>query len=97
MVSLPVLGKYAMSILKSLDGDPACCCRYFFEYENPPAGAGRFISTYQGDGNPPNRDTLLSSLRLSHSARASSSGDPASRDTGMGSPAKEGRGFPSPW
>ena len=45
-------GKYAMSILKSLDGDPACCCRYFFEYENPPAGAGHFISTYQGDGNP---------------------------------------------
>ena len=45
-------GKYAMSILKSLDGDPACCCRYFFEYENPPAGAGHFISTYQGDGTP---------------------------------------------
>ena len=45
-------GKYAMSILKSLDGDPDCCCRYFFEYETPPAGAGHFISTYQGDGAP---------------------------------------------
>jgi len=45
-------GKYALSILKSLDGDPACCCRYFFEYESPAAGTGHFISTYQGDGNP---------------------------------------------
>ena len=45
-------GKYALSILKSLDGDPACCCRQFFEYESPVAGTGHFISTYQGDGNP---------------------------------------------
>ncbi len=45
-------GKYAFSILKSLDGDPACCCRYFYEYETPQAGAGHFISTYQGDGAP---------------------------------------------
>jgi len=45
-------GRYALSILKSLDGDPACCCRYFFEYESPAAGTGHFISTYQGDGNP---------------------------------------------
>lgn len=45
-------GKYALSILKSLDGDPSCCCRYFFEYESPAAGTGHFISTYQGDGNP---------------------------------------------
>ena len=45
-------GSYNLSILKSLDGDPACCCRYFFEYEAPKAGAGHFISTYQGDGNP---------------------------------------------
>ena len=45
-------GKYALSILKSLDGDPACCCRYFFEYEAPVAGTGHFISTYQGDGTP---------------------------------------------
>ncbi len=45
-------GKYALSILKSLDGDPSCCCRYFYEYENPAAGMGHFISTYQGDGSP---------------------------------------------
>ena len=45
-------GSYNLSILKSLDGDPACCCRYFFEYDAPKAGVGHFISTYQGDGNP---------------------------------------------
>ena len=45
-------GKYALSILKSLDGDESCCCRYFYEYEAPVAGTGHFISTYQGDGNP---------------------------------------------
>ena len=41
-----------MSILKSMEGDPSCCCRYFYEYEHLPAGEGRFIHTYQGDGNP---------------------------------------------
>jgi len=41
-----------LSILKSLDGNPDCCCRYFYKYENIPAGSGRFISTYRGDGNP---------------------------------------------
>lgn len=45
-------GKYALSILKSLDGDPSCCCRYFYEYDNPMAGVGHFISTYEGDGSP---------------------------------------------
>lgn len=45
-------GQYAFSILKSLDGNPACCCRYFFEYETPQPGMGHFISTYQGDGDP---------------------------------------------
>ena len=45
-------GRYALSILKSLDGDPSCCCRYFYEYEAPKAGSGHFISTYQGDGSP---------------------------------------------
>ena len=45
-------GSYNLSILKSLDGDPACCCRYFFEYGSPIAGTGHFISTYQGDGSP---------------------------------------------
>ena len=45
-------GSYNLSILKSMDGDPSCCCRYFFEYDAPIAGAGHFISTYQGDGSP---------------------------------------------
>ncbi len=45
-------GKYALSILKSIDGDPSCCCRYFFEYDRPLAGTGHFISTYMGDGSP---------------------------------------------
>lgn len=45
-------GSYNLSILKSLDGDERCCCRYFFEYDAPAAGTGHFISTYQGDGNP---------------------------------------------
>jgi IMP cyclohydrolase len=45
-------GSYKLSILKSLNGDPACCQRFFFEYDHPQAGMGHFISTYQGDGNP---------------------------------------------
>ena len=43
---------YAMSILKSDQGDPSSCLRYTFAYENPKAGEGRFISTYMGDVNP---------------------------------------------
>lgn len=43
---------YKMSILKSADGDPSCCCRYTFSYDNPLAGEGRFIHTYQQDGDP---------------------------------------------
>ena len=45
-------GDYRLSILKSANGDPSSCRRYFFEYENPIAGQGHFIHTYQGDGNP---------------------------------------------
>ena len=45
-------GAYNLSILKSLDGDPSCCCRYFYEYEAPKAGMGHFIHTYEGDGDP---------------------------------------------
>ena len=47
-------GKYdfAMSILKSDDGDPECCIRNTFTYDNPKAGIGRFIHTYMGDGSP---------------------------------------------
>ena len=43
---------YAMSILKSDQGDPSSCNRYTFAYENPKAGEGRFIHTYMSDGNP---------------------------------------------
>lgn len=45
-------GSYNLSILKSLDGDPACCCRYFFEYDNPIPGTGHFIHTYQENLDP---------------------------------------------
>lgn len=43
---------YAMSILKSSNGNPAACRRYTFAYENPLAGEGHFIHTYLHDGNP---------------------------------------------
>lgn len=43
---------YAMSILKSNNGDPSSCNRYTFAYENPKAGEAHYIHTYMGDGNP---------------------------------------------
>ena len=43
---------YAMSILKSNNGNGAACNRYTYAYENPIAGEGRFIHTYMHDGNP---------------------------------------------
>lgn len=43
---------YSMSILKSNNGNPDCCNRFTFDYENPVAGEGRFIHTYMHDGNP---------------------------------------------
>ena len=43
---------YAMSILKSADGNPDSCERHTFTYTNPVAGDGRIIHTYIGDGNP---------------------------------------------
>ena len=43
---------YAMSILKSNNGNPDACNRYTFSYETPLAGEGRFIHTYMGDGSP---------------------------------------------
>ena len=45
-------GAYNLSILKSLDGDPSCTCRYFYEYDAPKAGTGHFIHTYESDGDP---------------------------------------------
>lgn len=43
---------YAMSILKSNNGNPDACNRYTFAYENPVSGEGHFIHTYMQDGNP---------------------------------------------
>ena len=45
-------GGFKLSILKSAVGDPGCCCRYFYDYDHPLAGEGRFIHTYMGDGSP---------------------------------------------
>ena len=43
---------YAMTILKSNNGNPDSCNRFTFAYENPAAGEGHFIHTYMHDGNP---------------------------------------------
>ena len=43
---------YAMSILKSNNGDSSACNRYTFSYENPANGEGHFIHTYMHDDNP---------------------------------------------
>ena len=43
---------YAMSILKSNNGNGASCNRYTFDYSEPVAGEGHFIHTYMCDGNP---------------------------------------------
>lgn len=43
---------YAMSILRSNNGNPESCDRFTFAYENPAPGEGHFIHTYQSDGNP---------------------------------------------
>lgn len=45
-------GSFQLSILKSAEGDPACCCRYLYHYDAPLAGEGRFLHTYMGDGDP---------------------------------------------
>ncbi|MCL2827622.1 MAG: IMP cyclohydrolase [Oscillospiraceae bacterium] len=44
-------GRYTLSILKSADGNPAACRRFFYAYD-PLPGQGHFIHTYQGDGDP---------------------------------------------
>ncbi len=40
---------YAMSILKSADGDGSSCRRYTYAYSTPMNGKGSFIHTYAGD------------------------------------------------
>lgn len=43
---------YAISILKSDNGNPDCCNRFTFAYTTPLNGEGHFIHTYMQDGNP---------------------------------------------
>ena len=45
-------GAFCLSILKSADGDPSCNHRYFYEYDAPLPGEGRFIHTYQENLDP---------------------------------------------
>lgn len=45
-------GSYALSILKTCEGDEESTNRFFFHYDQPIAGVGHFISTYKGDGDP---------------------------------------------
>ncbi len=43
---------YAMSILKKASEQDDACSRCTFAYEDGVFGEGRFLHTYQGDGNP---------------------------------------------
>ena len=43
---------FAMSILKSAEGDDTSCERFTYAYSNPKAGMAKFIHTYNCDGNP---------------------------------------------
>lgn len=43
---------YALSILKSDNGNGDNCLRFTFSYDNPQAGSGHLIHTYQENGNP---------------------------------------------
>lgn len=43
---------YAMSIIKSADGNPDSIERFTFSYNTPISGIGHFIHTYMGDGSP---------------------------------------------
>lgn len=43
---------YAMSIIKSNNGNTDSCLRFTYAYENPASGEGHFIHTYLHDGNP---------------------------------------------
>ncbi len=43
---------YALSILKSADGNPDSVNRFTYSYSPAVPGEGHFISTYMGDGSP---------------------------------------------
>lgn len=44
--------EYALSILKSDNGNPENNLRFTYTYDNPQKGEGHYIHTYMGDGNP---------------------------------------------
>jgi len=43
---------FALSILKSAEGDDSSCERFTFAYTDPLAGRAKFIHTYQAEGDP---------------------------------------------
>ncbi len=43
---------FALSILKSADGNPDSCERFTYAYSNPLPGKAKFIHTYKAAGNP---------------------------------------------
>ncbi len=43
---------FAMSILKSAEGDDSSCERFTYAYSNPISGKAKFIHTYSENGNP---------------------------------------------
>ena len=43
---------YALSIIKSADGNPDSCERYTYAYSNPLSARAKFIHTYEAAGNP---------------------------------------------
>ncbi|MBQ5661455.1 MAG: IMP cyclohydrolase, partial [Clostridia bacterium] len=43
---------FAMSILKTAEGDDSSCERFTYAYSNPVAGRAKFIHTYFGDADP---------------------------------------------
>ena len=45
-------GSFKLSILKSSDGDPSCCQRFFYTYDHPLAGEGCFITPIRGTAIP---------------------------------------------
>ena len=45
-------GAYALSVLKTVDGNPERSLRQFYEYSGITPGLGHFVSTYKTDGDP---------------------------------------------
>lgn len=43
---------FALSILKSAEGDDSSCQRFTYAYSDPLKGRAKFIHTYSGDGDP---------------------------------------------